>query len=428
MIQRTYLSLFIVVLCASCAEDPEQIAYRTGTLENRDIVISVQAAGIVEPETTVEVKSKASGEVLELQTQTGDIVQPGTLLVQIDKRTPRNLLAQAEAELEAAKARRAIAQSQTERAQKLRESGTLNQVDLEQSLLEFANAKAEVVRADVTVENARISLEDTEVRAPVSGTILELTVAQGQVISSPTMDVGGGTLLMKMADLSSVQIRTLVDETDIGKLSDGLPATVTVTAFPNQPFDGVVSKIEPKSMDEQTVTMFPVMITLQNERGLLRPGMNADVGITIAARYDIPAIPTQALRTRGDITATSEYLGLDEGTVRAQLQAAKSIAPTAEGKESSGAAGDGYAFGASYWVFVLRNNEPTAVPVRTGLTDLDFSEIVSGLEPDDEVLILPSSGLIMSEQMFRKWMGKMGGVPGMGGGDKDKDKSKGKPK
>ena len=98
------------------------------------------------------------------------------------------------------------------------------------------------------LENTRIAMDDTEIRAPVSGTIIEKHVETGQVISSPTQDVGGGTLLLKMADLTSVQVRTLVDETDIGKISPGLGASVTVAAYPNQPFQGVVLKIEPQAI------------------------------------------------------------------------------------------------------------------------------------------------------------------------------------
>jgi HlyD family secretion protein len=117
------------------------------------------------------------------------------------------------------------------------------------------------------------------------------------VISSPIMDVGGGTLLLKMADLSSVQVRTLVDETDIGKITPGLPAVVKVTAFPNQPFTGQVLKVEPQASADQTVTTFAVRIVLGNENGLLKPGMNADVAILITERKDVLAIPTNALRT-----------------------------------------------------------------------------------------------------------------------------------
>ena len=158
---------------------------------------------------------------------------------------------------------------------------------------------------DVAVETARIQLDDTDLRAPITGTIIEKLVEEGQVISSPTMDVGGGTLLLKMADLSSVQVRTLVDETDIGKISPGLPAVVTVTAFPNQPFTGKVLKVEPQASADQTVTTFAVRIVLSNDNGLLKPGMNADVAILITERKGVLAIPTNALRTDRDMATSA---------------------------------------------------------------------------------------------------------------------------
>ena len=107
----------------------------------------------------VEVKSKASGEVLAVHAETGDVVEAGHLLVEIDKRTPRNSLSQTEAALTAAQARRQIAQTQMERAQALFKSQTLTQTDVEQTQLEFANAESQVVSTRVAVENARITLE-----------------------------------------------------------------------------------------------------------------------------------------------------------------------------------------------------------------------------------------------------------------------------
>src|SRR5215207_1771198 len=99
-------------------------------------------------------------------------VKAGSLLVEIDKRTPRNSLAQTEAALAAAQARRKIAQTQMERAAALFKTQTLTQADLEQTQLEFANAESQVVSTSVAVENARITLEDTDVRAPITGTII----------------------------------------------------------------------------------------------------------------------------------------------------------------------------------------------------------------------------------------------------------------
>jgi RND family efflux transporter MFP subunit len=210
-------TLLISLLLAACAaEEDAGPAYDTATVERRTIEVAVSSAGIVEPLATVEVKSKASGEVLELRVATGDMVDEGTLMVRIDPRTVRNRLDQSEAELTAALSRREIARTQKRRVESLRESGTLTQADLEQAVLDLANADAQVVASRVSVENARIALDDTDVRAPISGTVIVKPVEKGQVISSPTQDFAGGTLLMQMADLSEVQIRSLVDETDIG--------------------------------------------------------------------------------------------------------------------------------------------------------------------------------------------------------------------
>lgn len=405
------LALASIVL-AACGRSTSQsqTTYDTVAASTRDIRVAVEAAGQIEPAITVELKSKASGQILDIQGETGQVVQAGALLVQIDKRTPRNSLAQAQAQLEAAKARRSIAEAQNKRSATLLAEKILNEVDFEQSELELANAKAEVVRSSVAVETARIQLDDTDVRAPITGTIIEKLVETGQVISSPTMDVGGGTLLLKMADLSSVQVRTLVNETDIGKITPGQTAVVTVTAFPNQPFQGKVLKIEPQANADQTVTTFAVLIVLGNENGLLKPGMNADVAILITERNGVLAIPTAALRTDRDLATSASLVGLTEDIAREQL---KQNALPAQTTPDSGTT-DSYQFSSRYWVFVKREGKPVAVEILTGITDLDYSEVLAGLNQGEEVYMLPSSGLVETQQRLQQQMRKFTGMPGMG--------------
>ena len=283
-------------------------------------------------------------------------------------------------------------------------------MDFEQSQLESANAKAEVVRSQVAVETARIQLDDTDLRAPITGTIIEKLVEEGQVISSPIMDVGGGTPMLKMADLTSVEVRTLVDETDIGKITPGQAAVVTVTAFPNQPFRGAVQKIEPQATADQTVTTFAVRIVLKNDSGLLKPGMNAEVSILVTESRDVTAVPTGALRTDRDLKTSAALVGLDEATAAGQLKTnALPDAPAGNGGKS-------YQYSNRYWVFVNRDGKPVAVPVVTGITDLDYSEVLAGLNPGDLVYLLPSSGLVETQQRFQQQMRQFTGMPGMTGG------------
>ena len=116
-----------LVLTGCGRQEEEKTQFDTAPVVRRDIVVAVEASGTIEPLLTVEIKSKASGEVLKVNGETGEVVKAGTLLVQIDKRTPRNLLAQAEASLQAAIARRKIAATQEERAKLLLASRTINE-------------------------------------------------------------------------------------------------------------------------------------------------------------------------------------------------------------------------------------------------------------------------------------------------------------
>jgi HlyD family secretion protein len=480
---RKFNIALIALTLAACKKEEQTMGtvYQAVPVSRKDIVVSVQAAGTIQPDTTVEVKSKASGEILSIVVETGQEVRRGDLMVTIDPRTVRNTMAQARARFEVAKASLTNARSQKRRSDELYASQSITQTEHEAAQLAYANAIADSVSAEVEMENARIQLEDTDVRAPIAGTIIEKSVERGQVISSPTRDVGGGTVLLRMADLQLVQVKTLVDETDIGKIRAGLPTTVTVDAYPNRPFEGTVLKIEPLATEEQNVTMFPVIVRIQNQDGLLRPGMNAEVEIHVGRRDQVLAIPNAALRTTRDVSSAALVLGIDSATVQQQLAAASDTGsrttsagagpggdstkkaantltlpdgrsiPLPEGvteaqvnnimkkrmgggtltaeesallrKVFSGMSGgrrprsssSDYQSGGKYIVFVLRNGSPVATHVQTGLTDLDYSEIVNGLAESDSVLILPSASLIASQEEWRERMGRVTGGGSMGG-------------
>jgi HlyD family secretion protein len=415
---RHYLPLFLIAGLAACAEEPAGgPMYESAAADRRTIEVSVSSAGVVEPLATVEVKSKASGEVLEVLVEIGDHVARDTLMVRIDPRTVRNDLAQREAELKAALSRREIARSQMTRAEALLAKGTFTQLDLEQAALDLANAEADVVAAQVSVENARIAVDDTDVRAPITGTVIQKPVERGQVISSPTRDVAGGSPLMQMADLGEVQIRALIDETDIGKIRPGMTAKVSVAAYPNQPFPGEVIKIEPQAVIEQNVTMFAVLVSIDNRQGLLMPGMNAEVDISIARSEDVVTIPVMALRTNRDIASTAAILGIEETDLRAMLKNAggsgKRAAEAAGQRDARKGSQTDYRFGGNFWVVMHAGDEPEVRNIRTGITDLDRVEVIEGIEESESVLVLPSTHLFEVQQELQNWLNRRIGVPGI---------------
>jgi HlyD family secretion protein len=410
----------LLILSAMSACEPVQdvkVDLRTAAVDTRNIAVIVESAGVIQPFRTIEVKSKASGEILSMHTDSGDVVEEGNLLVQIDKRVPRNQLALAESKHEAALARQAIAKAQLARSERLFKSRSINEVDYENSVLELANSKTGVVTSKVSIENAQFALDDTDVKAPISGTVIEKLVEKGQVISSPSMDVGGGTILMKMADLSRVQVQALVNEIDIGRIQKGQPVTVNVTSFPNEPFEGEVLKVEPQALPDQAVTSFPVLIVLDNANGLLRPGMNADVEIFVEQRIEVAAVPATALRTSRDIGTTADLVGLNEADLRRMLQESQSGWISRETAVQSGEGENGNPGGSNqydqFWVMVVDNDSYKPVFVDTGITDHDYVEVLDGLKIGREVLLLPSSGMIRRQNRNKEQISRMMRIAGM---------------
>ncbi len=476
----------------SAEEEETQQMYQLLTVEERDIIVAASAAGTVEPIRTIEVKSKASGEIFELHVETGDVVRAGQLLVRVDPRIPQATLRQAQADLELAEAQLENAQAQLRRSEGLFETQSITEEEYDNTKLSVASANAQLVRAQRSLSDAEISAEDTDVRAPGRGVIIQKNVEVGTVISSATREVGGGTILLQMANLDTVQVRSLVDETDIGKISEGLSVTILVDAFPNRPFEGVVLRIEPQATVAQNVTMFPVLIRIPNSDGLLRPGMNAEVEMHVGAKYGAISVPNAALRTDGDVASAAQVLGFDpeqimqqiaeeraggnsadgeaaapdgspsegrtitimgrstpvpEGVsmedaraLEAKLQGASDMrsmmgslgdadrtlmrqlmgrggqggAGDRSGQDRSESAADAALMGGTYTVFALRGGFAVPVSVTTGLTDLDYSEIISGLALGDTVLVLPSSSLLASQQQMQERLSRMtGGLPGI---------------
>ncbi|MFQ5890138.1 MAG: efflux RND transporter periplasmic adaptor subunit [Gemmatimonadota bacterium] len=303
--------------CGSGAAEELSNGLATVTVERRSIVSSVAATGTVEPIRVIEVKSQASGEVLEVAAELGDRVARGDMLVRIDPRDVRNAFEQAEADLEVARARLGIAERQLERTRALRDSAVVTEEELENAILEHANARASLVKAETNLELAQDKLHDVTVRAPITGTVIEHNVEEGQIVTS-TREVTGGTTLLRMADLAEVQVRTLVDETDIGKIEPGLPATIRVEAYPDRAFEGRVLKIEPQAVVEQNVTLFAVLTRIRNEEDLLRPGMNADVEVVVGRRAQALALPNGGIKTPPEARQLVQALGLDAAALEAR--------------------------------------------------------------------------------------------------------------
>ena len=318
---RRYLGAALLVAVAACAKKQQAPSVQTALVTRRDIIVDAQANGTIEPIAVIEVKSKASGVITQMPVETGTHVKPGDLLVQIDTRDVQNRYDQAQAQLAAAQARLEVAEADKKRNEEMFKARVITPQEFEKVAVDYENAKSGVVSAKANLDLAKQALEDATVRAPSVGTIIDKTVAVGTVIASATGSVSGGTTIVKMADLGVVRIRALFNETDIGSVHPGQPANVTVDAYQDRRFGGVVEKIEPQAVVQQNVTMFPVLVNLQNQEALLKPGMNGEVSVLIDERDNVLAIPNDAVKSPREAVATGAMLGLSADSVQAALRA-----------------------------------------------------------------------------------------------------------
>jgi HlyD family secretion protein len=365
-------------------------------------MVTATASGTITPIATVEVKSQASGEITEVTVEEGQAVRKGQLLARVDQRIPKNAVAQAEADSAVAEASKQNAASKLRRAEELHKVQALTDDELETARFAFVQASAAALRAQRTLEDARIAFVQTEVRAPTDGVILGRAVEVGSVIASASRDVGGGAVLMRMAKLDTVEVQAMVDETQIGLVKPGAPVSIRVSAYPSRPFAGTVLRIGAEGVVQQNVTMFPVLARVANREGLLKPGMNADVVIRVAEARNVLAVPNGALREQRDLGSAAAMLGLTDQWVENQLA-------NLEGEDD----------GDAYIAFTTRNDTVSLAAVRTGLTDFDYSAVESGLVAGDSVIILPTAGYLAEQQERQEWIDRRSrppiGAPGASG-------------
>ena len=454
---------------ACSREKKTNLTIPVASVERQTIVVDAQATGVVEPINVIEVKAKSSGQIVAMPVETGTFVKAGDLLVQLDTRDTRNAYAQAKADLDAALINARVAKTARDRASSLFKERIITSAENEAAEVSYANAQATVLRNRASLDLRAQALEEATVRAPVSGTVIEKPVSIGQVIASGTGTAGGGTTILKMADLTKVRVRTLVNETDIGKVRAGLPASVTVDAFPDRPFAGTVEKIEPQATIQQAVTMFPVLVSIDNMAGLLMPGMNGEVSIEVERRDNALAVSNDAVRSPNEIVSVATMLGLNADSVRGMLFSgrggqgggAAGGAPGAPGGASAAPAGNQAgerkagdstragarraggggarraqgggaaqaggpaggqagiaggqrgAGGRRGMVFVVDNGKYIPKVVRLGVSNFDVSEVVSGLSEGDSVAILNVAAMQARQQEEMDRIRSRGGMPGM---------------
>lgn len=331
--------------------DPAALA----TVERGTMVKSVVATGKIEPITKVEIKSKANGIIEALRVDVGDLVNPGDVLVELDKEQLTARVRQSRANLEAAEAAYTGAQAALEkntieaegpdvvfaqrsaaRAQSLSEQNLIAQQGLDdaKSALEMAQnrqrsakgqlvvARAKVAETNAQVSQARAALESAEedlrnatIRAPIKGMVLSRDVEIGSPVSSILNMGSSATLVMTIGDIQQVFVRGKVDEADIGRVQMNQTARIGVETFKDRKFDGKVTQISPIGVEKDNVTTFEVKVSIANPGNALRANMTANAEIVLEEHPNSLIVPEAAIvydpqkQTFVDLVAANEPEG-----------------------------------------------------------------------------------------------------------------------
>lgn len=344
--------------------------FRTEKVSRGDIESSVTATGAVNAVTTVLVGTQVSGTIKELHVDFNSVVKKGQLIAQID---PANFEAQvdqaranlkvAEANLEKAEAATLDAKRIMDRNRDLIKANMVAQSEMDTSETNYAAAKAQesaakaqIAQAEASLRTAEINLRYTKIISPVNGTVVSRSVDVGQTVAASFQTP---TLFNIAQDLKKMQIDSSVVEADIGKIKVGQPVEFTVDAYPDITFKGKVSQVRNAPIVVQNVVTYDVVIHLDNSELKLKPGMTANVFIIISNKKDILRIPNAALRFR-----------------------------PSEGKKSNGQGRKPPEKGPAVWI--VENDKPERIQIKTGINDGSYTELVSGDINDGQELIVES--------------------------------------
>lgn len=399
--------------------------YRTEAADRGDVTLTVSATGTVSAVTTVQVGSQVSGIVAKLYADFNDAVKKGQLLAELDPTPFEQTVEQRRADVVKSQVSLTNASITLNRQKKMVEAGLVAQADLDTAKATYDGAKAQLDQSQAALRQSQTNLAYTKIYSPIDGVVVARNFDIGQTVAASFQ---APTLFTIAQDLTKMQVQADVDQSDIGRISVGEVSRFTVDAYPETEFRGQISQVRLNATINQNVITYPVIIEVANPDGKLRPSMTANITIEVETVSDVLRVPNAALRFKptdqtGGGAAGGRRSGNGGGAGRAGAGGGQGIERAAAERNPGGLAGLGQALpggrGAKpeQAVYVLRGAEEKGgkggksdlrrIPVRTGITDGHYTQIVSGdIKPGDRVVTGTATAKVQTT----------GTVPGQGGG------------
>ena len=343
---------------------PEDL-YRLQPVTMGDIEQNVTANGTINPVSLVNVGTQVSGRVKKIYADYNDQVKKGQILLELEDELFKAQIAQSQGNVKNNEASLELAKANEARMRNLLQQEYVSKQELDQAIQALKSAEAQLSTTKAQLKRDQTNYGYSIIKSPVAGVVVDRVVDVGQTVAASLQTP---TLFKIAQDLSKMQIDTSYAEADIGRIRVGQTAKFNVDAFPNQNFEGMVKQIRLNPTNTANVVTYDVVISVDNPDQLLLPGMTAYVNINFAKHDNVLLVPNAALR----------YRPKNEEMKLAMKKDKKSDDNKAKTKS------DGLGSGK---VYVLRNNKPEMIRVKTSITNGKYTEIVtSDIKPNEFVI------------------------------------------
>ncbi len=392
MTRKHWIAIGIVVLVVVLVlinlktKGGKELAVQVEEVSRKDIEMIISASGSIKPKRQIDISASSIGKVTRVAVKEGDYVEYGQFLLQIDPIQLETTVDRLEAAVESAKAGERQAryqleqyESDLERAERLFSQEYLTDKEVKDAkttrdigISNLESARHLVRQQEAQLSSARHNLQEVTIEAEMAGIVTRLNVEEGEIAIMGTLN-NPGTVLMTIADLSTIEAEVEVDETEVVSIETGQSAEVTLDAFPDTSYAGVVtevgnSPILSSSISGQQGVDFKVVITVTDTIPSVRPGLSADSEIIAARSENALAIPIQSLTVRQEKDL--------KGYVEKADSAAVDSTSAKKKKESSEVEG----------VFVVVDGRAEFRQIKIGIAGQTHFEILSGLEEGDKVV------------------------------------------
>jgi len=376
--------LGLVLIVNGCRSKKQNIVFETAKVTRGQITNTVTATGTIQAITTVAVGTQVSGVINKLYADFNSHVKKGQLLAELDKTQLLASLENARASLDDAKAEVTYQEATYNRTKALHDKNLVAQTDYDLALYNYSKAKANLKIAESGFDKAKINLDYATIYSPIEGVVLNRAVDEGQTVAA---SFSTPTLFSIANDLTQMQVAANIDEADIGQVKNGQTVEFTVDAFVDMKFSGLVTQIRLQTVTTSNVVTYTVIINAPNPDYKLMPGMTANITILVNKADNALLVPVKATRFSPDADVLAAYRkGLSDSLPQAKEEEKTAPKPT----EKILAQNDTKEI-KPVEVWVKSGLQLHSVQVTTGINDGMNTEIKSGLQEGDEVVLTMTS-------------------------------------